>query len=54
MTLQNKNSKLTQNELDSIEIAVKEAGIRAIHPERMEAYAESLVERLKNTLKENK
>lgn len=54
MTLQNKNSKLTQNELDSIENAVKEVGIRAIHPEKMEAYAESMVERLKNTLKENK
>ena len=54
MTLQNKNSKQTQNELDSIENAVKEVGIRAIHPEKMEAYAESMVERLKNTLKENK
>ena len=54
MTLQNKNSKLTQNELDSIEIAVKETGIRAIHPERMEAYAESMVERLKNSFIENK
>jgi hypothetical protein len=54
MTLQNKNLKLTQNELDSIKIAVKETGIRAIHPEKMEAYADSLVERLKNISNENK
>ena len=30
-----------------MEIALKEAGIRAIHPERMEALAESMVEKLK-------
>ena len=32
-----------------MEIALKEAGIRAIHPERMEALADSMVEKLKNT-----
>ena len=32
-----------------MEIALKEAGIRAIHPERMEALAHSMVQRLKNS-----
>ena len=30
-----------------MEIALKEAGIRAIHPERMEALADSMVAKLK-------
>ena len=34
-----------------MEIALKEAGIRAIHPERMEALAESMVEKLKEPVK---
>ena len=48
MTLSNNNEKLTQQQLDSIEIAVEQSGIRAVHPEKMEAFAAELVERLKN------
>ena len=48
MTLSNNNQKLTRQELESIEIAVEEASITAIHPDRMEAFAAELVERLKN------
>tara|TARA_Y100000004_G_scaffold58173_1_gene64789 strand:- start:241 stop:447 length:207 start_codon:yes stop_codon:yes gene_type:complete len=47
MTLPSHGKKLTENEQKSMEIALKEAGIRAIHPERMEALAESMVEKLK-------
>ena len=54
MTLTNSAKKLTKNELESIEIAVKEVDIRAVHPDRMEAYAAELVERLKNQTNENK
>ena len=47
MTLPKNGKKLTENEAESMEIAVKEAGIRAIHPERMEALADYLVEKAK-------
>ena len=49
MTLPKNGRKLTENEEKSMKIALKEAGIRAIHPERMEALADSMVEKLKNT-----
>jgi hypothetical protein len=52
MTLSNNNEKLTQQQLDSIEIAVEQSGIRAVHPEKMEAFAAELVERLKNNTEE--
>ena len=48
MTLPNKNQKLDKTEVESISNAVKDAGIRAIHPEKMEAYAEYLVAQLNN------
>ena len=48
MTLPKNGKKLTENEEKSMKIALKEAGIRAIHPERMEALADYLVERAKN------
>ena len=48
MTLPSKSEKLTENELKSIEIAVKDVGLTAIHPEKMEAFAENMVEKLKN------
>tara|TARA_B100000003_G_scaffold132923_1_gene119222 strand:+ start:63 stop:269 length:207 start_codon:yes stop_codon:yes gene_type:complete len=51
MTLPSHGKKLTENEQKSMEIALKEAGIRAIHPERMEALAESMVEKLKQPTK---
>tara|TARA_B100000927_G_scaffold290784_1_gene290592 strand:+ start:1454 stop:1648 length:195 start_codon:yes stop_codon:yes gene_type:complete len=49
MTLPQNGKKLTEKEAESMEIALKEAGIVAIHPERMEALADMLVSKLKNT-----
>ncbi len=51
MTLPKNGRKLTENEEKSMEIALKEAGIRSIHPERMEALADSMVEKLKEPAK---
>ena len=51
MTLPSNGKKLTENEEKSMKIALEEAGIRAIHPERMEALAESMVEKLKTSPK---
>ena len=48
MTLPNNTQKLDKNEVESISNAVKDAGIRAIHPEKMEAYADYLVAQLNN------
>ena len=48
MTLPSDGRKLDQNEIDSIENAVKEAGIQQIHPDKMEAFAEELVQRWRN------
>jgi len=47
MTLPSEGRKLNENEIYSINVAVKEAGIQQIHPEKMEAFAEHLVQRLK-------
>ena len=49
MTLPSDGRKLDENEVNSIENAVKEAGIQQIHPDKMEAFAEHLVNKLKNT-----
>jgi len=49
MTLPQNGKKLTKIEEESMEIALKESGIKAIHPERMEALADSMVEKLKNS-----
>ena len=51
MTLPSNGKKLTENEEKSMKIALEQADIRAIHPERMEALAESMVEKLKNRQK---
>ena len=48
MTLPKNGKKLTEIEEKSMKIALKEAGIRAIHPERMEALADYLVEKAKS------
>ena len=48
MTLPSQGKKLTQNEIESITIAVNDVGIRAIHPEKMEAFAEYLVDKMKD------
>ena len=47
MTLPSHKQKLTERELESIQIALKDSGIRAIHPEKMEAFAQNMVERLR-------
>jgi len=47
MTLPAHGKKLSQQESESIKIAVEQSGIRAVHPDRMEAYAMEMVERLK-------
>ena len=48
MTLPSNGRQLNQNEVDSIEIAVEQADIRAIHPDKMEAFADYLVQKLQN------
>ena len=47
MTHPSEGRKLTDNEVYSISNAVKEAGIQQIHPDKMEAFADSMVEKLK-------
>jgi hypothetical protein len=39
-----KNKKLKHEHIESMKIAVEQAGIRAIHPEKMEEFAEYLVQ----------
>lgn len=48
MTLPSKSKKLCNKEMTSIENAVKDSGIRAVHPDKMEEYAEHLVRKLKS------
>ena len=48
MTLPKNGKKLSEMEEKSMKIALKEADIRAIHPERMEALAHYLVEKAKS------
>jgi len=38
-----KDKKLKDEHIESMKIAVEQAGIRAIHPEKMEEFAEYLV-----------
>jgi hypothetical protein len=47
MTLPSKGKKLSTNEIESISIALKDVGISAIHPEKMESFADYLVNKLK-------
>ena len=47
MTLPSDGKKLSDQEAQSIEIAIEESGLTAVHPERMEALADRLVEKLK-------
>ena len=47
MTLPSKGKKLSTNQIKSISIALKDVGIRAIHPEKMESFADYLVNKLK-------
>ena len=47
MTHPSEGRKLTDTQIYSISNAVKEAGIQQIHPDKMEAFADSMVENLK-------
>jgi hypothetical protein len=44
-----KNKQLDQNEIDSIKVAVEEYDIRAIHPDKMEDFAEYLVRKARQS-----
>jgi len=44
-----KNKELNQNEIDSMKIAVDEYDIRAIHPDKMEDFAEYLVQKARQS-----
>jgi len=53
MTLPINGNKLTEKEEKSMKIAIEEGSITAIHPERMEALADRLVENLKKGWRTN-
>ena len=44
-----KNKQLDQNEIDSMKVAVEECGIRSIHPDKMEDFAEYLVRKARQS-----
>ena len=44
-----KHKQLDQNEIDSMKVAVEEYGIRAIHPDKMEDFAEYLVRKARQS-----
>ncbi len=46
-----KNKKLKKNEIKSMKIAVEQAGIRAIHPDKLEDFAEHLVRQARKSEK---
>ena len=43
-----KDKKLKDEHIESMKIAVEQAGIRAIHPDKMEEFAEHLVQKARN------
>ena len=47
MTLPKDGKQLDDNEVYSIENAVKEAGITQVHPDELEAWGDELVNRIK-------
>lgn len=42
------DKKLSQTEQDSIKKAIEDLDIRAVHPDKLEGYADYLVNQLKN------
>ena len=44
-----KNKQLDKNEIDSMKVAVEEYDIRAIHPDKMEDFAEYLVRKARQS-----
>ena len=53
MTLPSEGKKLDDNEINSIENAVKEAGIQQIHPDKLESFAEYLVQQVRKQQESN-
>jgi hypothetical protein len=49
MSLPLNSKKLSKTQIKSIENAVKEVGINAIHPDKMEEFAAYLVDKVKNS-----
>ena len=43
-----KDQKIEHEKIESMKLAVEEAGIRAIHPDKMEEFAEHLVQKVRN------
>jgi hypothetical protein len=43
-----KDKQLKHEHIESMKIAVEQAGIRAIHPDKMEEFAEHLVQKARN------
>ncbi|OUV66134.1 MAG: hypothetical protein CBC89_04735 [Euryarchaeota archaeon TMED129] len=43
-----KNKKIEQEHIESMKIAVDQYDIRAIHPDKMEEFAEHLVQKARN------
>ena len=43
-----KYQKIEHEKIESMKLAVEEAGIRAIHPDKMEEFAEHLVQKVRN------
>jgi hypothetical protein len=48
MTFKREQKELCSKEIESMEKAVEEGDIRAIHPDKMEDWAEYLVRKLKS------
>jgi hypothetical protein len=44
-----KNNRIDQKQIDSMKNAVKDSGIRAIHPDKMEEFAEYLVQKARQS-----
>jgi hypothetical protein len=42
------NNKVVDTEVQSMEKAIEDAGIRAVHPDKLETFAAHLVNKLKN------
>lgn len=40
-----KNNRIDQKQIDSMKNAIKDSDIRAIHPDKMEEFAEHLVQK---------
>ena len=44
-----KDTKIEQQHIESMKIAVDEAGIQAIHPDKLESFAEYLVQQARQS-----